>query len=320
MGMSVALSKKREAEPVKAGFLQRVAVDFGRNKSLYLMVLPVLAYYIVFHYVPMYGAIIAFKSFTPFKGIWGSEWVGWQNFINFFDSYYFWRILKNTLWISINDLIFGFPAPILLALLINELRNKYFTRTVQTITYMPHFVSLVVICGMIKDFTLDTGVVNVVLQAFGWKPVTMLNDPGLFVPIYVISDIWQNVGWGSIIYLATLTSIDPQLYEAAKIDGAGRLKQTWYVTLPGIMPTIIVLLILRMGRLLNVGFEKIILLYNPAIYETSDVISSFVYRKGLLEFDWSYGAAVGLFNSVINFILLLSANWLSKRVKGSGLW
>jgi putative aldouronate transport system permease protein len=320
MGMSVAISSKKMPNPAKLGFFQRMAIDFGRNKSLYLMVLPVLAYYIIFHYVPMYGAIIAFKSFTPFKGIWGSEWVGWQNFINFFDSYYFWRILKNTLWISVNDLVFGFPAPILLALLINELRNKYFTRTVQTITYMPHFVSLVVICGMIKDFTLDTGVVNVVLQAFGWKPVTMLNDPGLFVPIYVISDIWQNIGWGSIIYLATLTSIDPQLYEAAKIDGAGRLKQTWYVTLPGIMPTIIVLLILRMGRLLNVGFEKIILLYNPAIYETSDVISTFVYRKGLLEFDWSYGAAVGLFNSVINFILLLSANWLSKRVKGSGLW
>ena len=299
---------------------KRLKDDFQRNRALYLMALPVLAFYIIFHYVPMYGAIIAFKDFSPMKGILGSEWIGIQHFKDFFGSIYFSRILFNTLNISISTLIFGFPTPIILALLINELRSKVFSRTVQTVTYMPHFVSLVVICGLIKEFTLDTGVVNQVLSVFGWKPVSMLNKPELFVPIYVISNIWQEVGWGSIIYLAALTGIDPQLYEAAKIDGAGRFKQLIHITIPGILPTIVILLILRMGRLLNVGFEKIILLYNPAIYETADVISSFVYRKGLLEFNWSYSAAVGLFNSVINFFMLWSSNWLSRRLKGESLW
>ena len=318
---SMELSKAGvPASPKRGGFRQRVRVDFQRNKSLYLMVLPVLAFYIIFHYAPMYGAIIAFKHFSPMRGIFGSPWVGLTNFQEFFQSYYFWRILKNNLVISVSELAFGFPAPIILALLINELKNKYFTRTVQTITYMPHFISLVVICGMIKDFTLDTGVINVMLKTFGWQPVTMLNKPELFVPLYVISGIWQQVGWGSIIYLAALAGIDPQLYEAAKMDGASKLRQIWHVTLPGILPTIIVLLILRMGSLMSIGFEKIILLYNPTIYQTADVISSFVYRKGLLEFDWSFSAAVGLFNSLINFALLISANWLSKRVQGSGLW
>ncbi len=318
--MSVEITKNQVPAASGPSLWQRTKVDFQRNRALYLMVLPVVAYYIIFHYLPMYGAVIAFKNFSPMKGIFGSPWVGFENFIEFFNGYYFWRILKNTLVISVTELIFAFPAPIILALLINELKNKIFTRTVQTITYMPHFISLVVICGMIKDFTMDTGVVNVFLSYFGWQPITMLNKPELFVPLYVISDIWQQVGWGSIIYLAALSGIDQQLYEAAKIDGAGRFKQTLYVTLPGILPTIIVLLILRMGRLLNVGFEKIILLYNPAIYQTADVISSFVYRKGLLEFDWSFSAAVGLFNSAINFALLLSANWISRRVQGSSLW
>ncbi len=318
--MSVEITKNQVPAASGPSLWQKAKVDFQRNRALYLMVLPVVAYYIIFHYLPMYGAIIAFKNFSPMKGIFGSPWVGFENFTEFFNGYYFWRILKNTLVISLTELVFSFPAPIILALLINELKNKIFTRTVQTITYMPHFISLVVICGMIKDFTMDSGVVNVFLSYFGWQPITMLNKPELFVPLYVISDIWQQVGWGSIIYLAALSGIDQQLYEAAKIDGAGRFKQTLYVTLPGILPTIIVLLILRMGRLLNVGFEKIILLYNPAIYQTSDVISSFVYRKGLLEFDWSFSAAVGLFNSVINFALLLSANWISRRVQGSSLW
>ena len=318
--MSVALERNKAVAPKRLSFWKKVSNDFQRNKSLYLLALPVIAFYIIFHYGPMYGAVIAFKSFTPIKGIWGSEWVGFKHFIDFFNSYYFWRVLRNTLTISVTHLMFGFPAPIFLALLINELRNKYFSRTIQTITYMPHFISLVVICGMIKDFTLDTGIVNYALHFFGWHPITMLNEPKLFVPVYVISGIWQEIGWGSIIYLAALMGIDQQLYEAAKIDGAGRFKQTWHITLPGILPVIIVLFILRIGQMLNVGFEKIILLYNPAIYETSDVISSFVYRKGLLEFNWSFSAAVGLFNSVINFTLLISANWLSKRIQGSGLW
>lgn len=309
------------SEPFAKKSLKRtIAMDFQRNKMLYLMFLPVLLFYILFHYVPMYGAVIAFKDFSPMKGIFGSPWAGLKHFEAFFNSYYFWRILRNTLNLSLTSLVIGFPAPIILALLINELRGKIFPRLVQTVTYIPHFVSLVVICGMIKDFTLDTGVINQVLRYFGWQPVTMLSKPELFTPIYVISGIWQEVGWGSIIYLAALTSVDPQLYEAATIDGAGRFKQLLHITLPGILPTIIVMLILRTGKLLNVGFEKIILLYNPAIYETADVISSFVYRKGLLEFNWSFSAAVGLFNSVINFFLLWSTNWLSRKFQGDSLW
>ena len=284
------------------------------------MILPVLAFYIIFHYFPLYGALIAFKDFSPMKGIWGSPWVGLKYFQDFFNGYYFWRIIRNTFMISINTLIFSFPAPIILALLINELRVKWFSRMVQTITYLPHFISLVVFCGLIREFTLDSGIINYLMLFLGWHPVTMLNKPELFVPIYVISDILKEVGWGSIIYLAALAGIDPQLYEAAEIDGAGRFKQIWHVTLPGITSTIIILLILRLGNMLNVGFEKIILLYNPAIYETADVISSFVYRKGIQEFNWGFSTAVGLFNSVFNFILLLIANWTSKKVKDTALW
>lgn len=291
-----------------------------RHGELYLIALPVVAYYIVFHYVPMYGAQIAFKNFAPAAGIAGSPWVGLKHFADFFGSLYFARVLKNTLTISITSLVFGFPAPIILALLINELRSRRFSRTVQLITYMPHFISLVVVCGMILEFTSRTGLVSVVLSYVGVPAKTMLNDANLFVPIYVISGIWQNVGWGSIIYLAALTGIDPELYQAASIDGAGRWKQTRHVTLPGLLPTIIVLLILRTGSILSVGAEKIILLYNPSIYETSDVISSYVYRRGLLNADWSFSSAVGLFNSVVNFVLVATVNWLARRASDTSLW
>jgi len=300
-----------------------VVRDFKLNKGLYLMALPVIIYYLLFHYMPMYGTIIAFKDYNPLMGIAGftkSQWVGFKHFIDFFNGYFFWRILRNTLTISVNTLIFGFPAPIILALLLNELRNKFFKRTVQTITYMPHFISLVVICGMIREFTMDSGFVTQILVFFGFHKETLLNRPELFVPIYVTSEIWQQVGWGTIIYLAALSSIDPELYEASAIDGAGRWKQALHITLPGLMPTIVILFILRMGRMLSVGYEKIILLYNPAIYETSDVVSSFVYRKGLQEFNWSYGAAVGIFNSIINLMLLVLANWFSKRISKNSLW
>ncbi len=297
------------------------AQTFFKYRDLYLMALPVLVYYLLFHYKPMYGALIAFKDFSPARGVLGSPWVGVKHFSDFFTSFYFWRVLRNTLVISFNSLLFAFPAPIMLALLINELRSRPFSRAVQSVTYMPHFVSLVVFCGLIREFTADTGVVSQVLAAFtGAKPVTMLGKANLFVPIYVISDIWKEVGWGSIIYLAALSGIDLQLYEAARIDGASRLAQTWYVTLPGIAATVVIVLILRIGHIMNVGFEKIILLYNPAIFETADVISSFVYRKGLQEFNWSFSAAVGLFNSVINFSFLIAANWISRRLRDESLW
>ncbi|GAA0134036.1 sugar ABC transporter permease [Paenibacillus sp. YSY-4.3] len=301
-------------------FKSRLIRDFILNKYLYLMILPVIAYYIIFHYGPMYGALIAFKNYSPMKGILGSDWVGFQHFQDFFNSYYFLRILKNTLLISLYSLLFEFPAPILLALLINEVRHRLFKRVVQTITYMPYFISLVVICGIITDFTNADGLINRLFVWLGYDGQAMLQKPELFRPVYILSEIWQRIGWESIIYIAALMGIDQEQYEAARMDGANRFKQMIYITLPGIMPTIAIMLILRMGNLLNVGFEKIILLYNPVTYETADVISSFVYRKGLLEFGWSYSAAVGLFNSVINLILLVSANYISRRVSKSSLW
>ncbi|GLX69321.1 sugar ABC transporter permease [Paenibacillus glycanilyticus] len=298
----------------------RVIRDFKLNKLLYLMILPVIAYYIIFHYIPMYGALIAFKDYSPMKGILGSDWVGLKHFHDFFSSYYFTRILKNTLVISLYSLIFEFPAPIILALLINEVRSKTFKRVAQTITYMPYFISLVVICGIITDFTNADGIINRLFMLFGYDGQAMLQKPELFRPIYILSEIWQRIGWESIIYIAALMSIDQEQYEAARIDGATRLKQIFYITLPGILPTITIMFILRMGNMLNVGFEKIILLYNPVTYNTADVISSFVYRKGLLEFGWSYSSAVGLFNSVVNLALLVTANYISRKVNKSSLW
>ncbi|NOU67149.1 ABC transporter permease subunit [Paenibacillus sp. LMG 31461] len=307
-------------KPAEASFSVRFKRDFILNKYLYLMMVPVLAYYFTFHYAPMYGALIAFKEYTPIKGVFGSPWIGFQNFQDFFTSYYFWRILKNTIIISLYSLCFEFPAPIILAILINELTNKKFQRFVQTVTYMPYFISLVVIAGMIKDFTNNGGLINNFMTYFGVNDTAMLQKPELFRTIYILSEIWQKIGWESIIYLAALMSIDQEQYEAAKMDGATRLKSIWHITLPGILPTISIMFILRMGNLLNVGFEKIILLYNPSTYDTADVISSFVYRKGLQEFGWSFSASVGLFNSVINLVLLITANKISKRISENSLW
>ena len=311
-----------QPQPSKANsFRSRVVKDFKINKLLYFMILPVLAYYIIFHYLPMYGAIIAFKDYTPMKGIIDSDWVGLKHFESFFGSYYFWRILKNTIILSLYTLCFEFPMPIILALLLNEVKNKAFKKTAQSITYMPYFISMIVICGMLKDFTNSGGVINsMIMYLFGTDGQAFLQKPDMFRTIYVSSEIWQRIGWESIIYMAALTGIDQEQYEAARIDGATRLQQMWRITLPGILPIIVIMFILRVGNLLNVGFEKIILLYNPVIYETADVISSFVYRKGLLEFDWSYSTAVGLFNSLINLILLISANRLSRRVTKNSLW
>ncbi len=294
--------------------------DLKRYRGAYLFVIPVILYYILFCYKPMYGIIIAFKDFSPAAGIMGSEWVGLQHFSDFFGSYYFGRILKNTLTISLKSIILGFPAPIIFALLLNEIRNNGFKRVTQTVSYLPHFISMVVICGMIHLFTSDKGIITYIMSLFGGEKVSMLTNPSYFVPIYVISGIWQEMGWDSIIYLSALSSLDYELYEAAKLDGANRWQQTLYVTLPGISGTIIIMLLLRIGNIMNVGYEKIILLYNAGIYETADVISSFVYRKGLLEYQWSYSAAVGIFNSVINFIIVVLFNKLSKRFTDVSLW
>lgn len=294
--------------------------DFMKNKELYLMGLPIVIYYIMFHYVPIYGAIIAFKNYTPLGGIMNSEWVGFKHFMQFFNSPYFGTIMTNTLRISITALITTFPAPIILALLLNEVKSNGYKRVVQSVTYMPHFVSLVVICGMIKTFTMDTGIINTILSFFGFERTSLLLHPQYFVPIYVISEIWTLIGWNSIVYLAALSGIDQQLYEAAKIDGAGKWRQTLSVTIPGILPTIVTMLIMRVGHILSLGYEKILLLSNDYTTSVAEVISTYVYKQGIINQSWSFSAAVGIFNAVINLILLLAVNKISKRVADTALW
>jgi putative aldouronate transport system permease protein len=301
--------------------LRRILVkDFKRNRYIYLMLLPVVLYYLVFYYVPIYGAQIAFRDFNPARGIWDSPWVGLRWFNEFFNGFYFWRLVQNTFFINVLDLAFGFPAPIILALLLNEIRNGSFKRAVQTITYTPHFISLVVVVGMMVDFLARDGLVNNITGAFGAEHIPFMQSADWFRALYVGSGMWQQVGWGSIIYLAAMSGIDPALYEASMVDGAGRFRQLWHITLPGIVPIILILLILRMGAMMTVGYEKVILMYNPMTYETGDVISTYVFRKGILETNYSYSAAVGLVNSVINFSLLVIANALSRRVNQTSLW
>lgn len=304
----------------KKGLLNKYKMDFRRNKALYLLFVPVILFYALFCYKPMYGAVIAFMDYRPARGISGSEWVGLENFARFFRSPYFERTLTNTLTINVLNLIFGFPAPIILALLLNEVKCSAFKRVTQTITYLPHFISTVIVCGMITDFCLSTGVFNDIIAFFGGTRSSLLMKNELYRPIYIISGIWQEIGWSSIIYLAALSGVDQQLYEAAKIDGAGKWKQTIHVTLPGIMPVIIIQLILRIGRMMSLGYEKTLLLYSEATYEVADIISTFVYRQGLLQQDYSYSTAVGLFNSVINCLLLFAANFISKRTTETSLW
>ena len=308
------------AKPKSQRFVHRLQRDLSKNWDAYLLLIPAILFYALFCYKPMYGVIIAFKNYSPGKGIIASEWVGLKHFLSFFKSYYFGRLLRNTLTISLSSLIFGFPMPIIFALLLNEVHNNKFKRTIQTITYMPHFISLVVMCSLIRLFVADTGIIVQLMAKFGFEPVALLSKKEYFVPIYVISNIWQGFGWDSIIYLSALTAIDPGLYEAATIDGANRWKQTLHVTLPGIMGTVIILLILRMGSIMSVGYEKIILLYNESIYETADVISTFVYRMGIGKSQFSYSTAVGLFNSVINFIIVYTFNKISRKVREISLW
>jgi putative aldouronate transport system permease protein len=305
---------------LNSGTLSVIRKDFKKRKLIYLMLLPVVAYYCIFHYWPMYGAVIAFERFNPAKTILTSEWVGLRNFKSFFNSYYVWRLIRNTLLLNIYDLILGFPAPIALALLLNEVRSRMYKSVVQTVTYLPHFISIMVACGILIDFLSLKGPINDFIELFGGHRAPFLLMSRWFRPVFISLGLWQHVGWNSIIYLAALTGIDPQLYEAATIDGCSRWKQVWHITIPGILPTIMILLILRMGQMMDIGFEKIILLYNPSTYETADVISSFVYRKGLLEMNFSYSAAVGLFNSVVNFCLLFLANQLSRMARQTSLW
>lgn len=307
----------------KKTFGERLYRDFKLNKYKYLLVLPVMVFLFFFAYRPLTGLVIAFKNYRPARGIWDSKWMDpiYFHFQKFFTDKYFYRLMRNTLSISILNTLFGFPAPIILALLLNELRSVKFKRTVQTITYMPYFVSMVVACALVRIYCQSDGLFSQINVALGGVPKNYMVDPNYFYTIYVASGIWQYIGWNSIIYLAALSGIDQEQYEAARIDGANRFQQMLHITLPGIMPTIMVLFILRMGNILNVGFEKVLLLYSEPVYEVADVISTYVYRNGIISTaQQSYSTAVGLFNSVVNVMFLLATNYLSKKTTKSGLF
>jgi putative aldouronate transport system permease protein len=288
---------------------------------LYLFFLPAAVYYLVFHYAPMYGVVIAFKDFGVFLGIRNSPWVGIKHFVSFFESVYFFRLVRNTFLISFYSVLFGFPAPIIFALLLNELDAVGYRSVIQSLSYVPHFISTVVMAGLVISFVApSTGIINAIITGLGGKQIDFIRDPAWFRFLYVGSGIWQEMGWGSIIYFAGLSSIDPQLYEAAQMDGAGRLRKIWHISLPGILPIIITLLLLNLGRLMSVGFEKVFLLYNQATLETADVISTYVYRSGLIAQQYSFAAAVGLFNSVVTLVLLTMFNAIARRISEYSLW
>ena len=304
----------------KASYFSRLKTNANRHPLVYIMLAIVMVYFVLFCYWPMYGNIIAFQNYKPVRGILRSSFVGLKNFQKFFSNFYFYRLLRNTLVISGLNLLFGFPFPIVFAILLNEVRNQKCKKIVQTITYLPHFITTVVICSMITQFTNSTGFITTIVNSMGVHEGSLIGDPRSFRSIYVISDIWQSFGWNSIIYIAAISGINPDLYEAAAIDGANRAQRMWHVTVPGMRETIVIMLIMACGRLMNVGWEKAFLLQSEATYETSDIISTFVYRKGFVENDYSYSAAVNIFNSVINLILLTAANKICNKLSGSGLW
>lgn len=293
---------------------RRIKRDLVTNRYLYLLLLPVVANFIIFHYIPMGGIIIAFKRYNIARGFLESPWIGFQNFQSFFNSYYFTRLIRNTLSISLLSLIWGFPVPILFAILLNEIKVVWFKKMVQTVSYLPYFLSVIIVVGLLNSFLSMDGVVNSVIQVFGGEPISFLSKPEYFRTIYIASGIWQSTGFAAIIYIAAMSGIDPELYLAAAIDGAGRIRRIWHVTLPGLVPTIVILLIISMGSILNADWMKIMLMQTGLTKEVSDVIQLFVYQRGLINADYSFATAVGLFQSVIGFILIVVANKISKSV------
>ena len=285
----------------------------------YAMMFIPIVYYIVFRYIPMFGNIIAFRRYRAGGSIFGDEWSGLKYFNQFMKDQNFWRAFKNTLLLNFKYLIISFPLTLIFALLLNEVKNVHFKKIVQTISYLPHFISLVVVCGIIKEFVSSTGLVGK-LRAVGGVASNLLMDPGKFRGIYVVSELWQTIGWNSIIYLAALAGINQELYDAAAVDGAGRFRRLLSITIPCLMPTIIIMFIMRVGQFMSVGYDKIILLYNENIYETADIIGSFVYRKGLIESNYSYSMAVSLVNSLVNFLLVVVVNKISAKVSETSLW
>ena len=313
---SAILAHRRTASPENRLTVNQ-RMSFGKhvraNKALYLMLVPGILYYIIFHYAPMAGIVIAFKDFDIFSGIWSSEWVGFDHFRQLFGSDAFFRVFRNSLCVSFYKLAVCFPVPIVLAIMLNEVRNRKFQRTLQTVVYLPYFLSWVVIAGIVTNLLSPSdGIVNVLIKALGGAPVNFLASKEKFRTILVLSDLWHGMGWNTIIFLAALTNIDPQLYEAARIDGAGKLQQILHITLPGLKSTIIVLLLMKIGNLMNNGFEQIFLLYNPNVYEVADVFETYVYRIGLVDTRYDFATAVGLFKSCISFVMLVCANKLAR--------
>ena len=313
------MTKTEAAKPKKQ--LRGLAYDLRHNKWLLAMSIPGLICIILFRYIPMGGLAIAFQDYSLFKGISGSKWIGFENFVRFFKDPYFFRILKNTFLLGLYNLLWSFPAPIILALAINEVKSTKFKKATQTLTYLPYFISTVIIIGIMRALFASTGgIINDVIEAMGGQAIAFFNEPRWFRTLYIGSGIWQGMGYNSIIYLAAITGIDPQFYEAAKIDGASRICCIRKITIPCILPTIAVLLTMSFGSILSVGFEKILLMYGPATYEVADVISTYTYRMGMLQQDFGYSSAVGLFDSVVAVILLVLGNWFSKNVLGESLW
>lgn len=292
-----------------------------RNYELYLFLLPIVVLYLIFRYYPMYGVQIAFKDFSASQGIWGSEWVGLKHFIQFFNAYNFWPIIKNTITLSLMSLVFGFPVPIIVALMLNQVLAKRFKKFVQTVIYAPHFISTVVLVGMLHVFlSPNSGIVNHLITFFGGDPVLFMADEGWFRPLYVLSGIWQETGFSTIIYLAALAGVSPELHEAAIMDGASKLKRIRHVDIPGILPTIIILLVLAVGNIMSVGFEKAFLMQSDLNYQTSNILPTYVYEQGIMKAQYSFSAAIGLFNSVINIILLFIVNRTAKKLTETSLW
>lgn len=317
---------KRQTVPAaiaELGELNTVSTFTKMRRSWQLYAFAFLAFLsiLIFAYIPMYGVVIAFQNFRPTTGFFGSEWVGFHHFRQFFNSHHFWRLIRNTLAINIYGLVAAFPVPIILALAFNEIKDGRFKKITQTITYAPHFISVVVFAGMIISFASPTtGIVNHFLGLFGIAPISFLQRPELFRHVYVWTGIWQSAGWGTIIYLAALSGVDPTLHEAAIIDGASRIQRNWYINIPSILPTIIILLIMNVGNLMSTGFERIYLLQNPMNRETADVIATYVYEIGLVQGQFSFAAAIGLFNSAVNAFLLITVNKITKKVSEVGLW
>lgn len=290
------------------------------NWELYLLLVPVAIYYLVFHFAPMYGIVIAFKDYFPGQSIWKSPWVGLDQFERFFSSFYCGRLIWNTISTRLLQILIGFPAPIILAIMLNEIGDGFFRKAVQNLTFIPHFFSTVVIVSILTLFCQSNGLFNQIRESFGQESILFLQKPEWYKPIFVLSGVWQNMGWNALIYLGALVGIDPTLYEAASIDGASRLKKIFSITIPCLMPTIMIMFIMNLGSLMNVGFDKAILMQNDLNRQASDIISTFVYQRGILQSDYSFATAVGLFNSVINLIMLVLSNRLSKAVSGSSLW